>query len=68
MNSYKVFGTINSRPIKTKYFKNSDKALRHLDKLVTDLDVQIEEVIDIEETITTFVANNYTRLSLAKID
>lgn len=65
--SYVVFGTINAYPIKEKHFKSYDKALRYLDKIILDSDLQIENIFDIENEITTYVANNYSRFTLAKL-
>ena len=65
--SYMISGTINAHPIKAKAFKNYESALKYLDKLVTSADVQIEEIYTTEDLLTTYVANNYSRFTLAKI-
>ena len=64
--SYMLSGTINAYPIKAKCFKDYDSALRYLDKIVINSELQIENVFTIENT-STFVANNYSRFTLAKI-
>ncbi len=66
-HNYQVSGTINAYPIKSKYFKNSKVALKYIDKLITESDVQIEEIFETEGVVTTFVANNYSRFTLTKI-
>ena len=65
--SYMISGTINAYPIKAKCFKDYRKALKYLDKLVINSDVQIEDIFTIDDTLTTYVANNYSRFTLAKI-
>ena len=65
--SYKLSGTLNAYPIKAKYFKDTNKALKYLDKILTDYNVQIEDVFTTEGVMTTYVANNYSRFTLTKI-
>lgn len=65
--NYQVSGTINAYPIKTKCFKDSAQALRYLDRIVTENDLQIEEVFTTEGVMTTYVANHYSRFNLTKI-
>ena len=65
-NSYKISGTINAYPIKDKFFNDNKKALRYLDNLVTDLDLQIEKVI-VNKLATTYVANDYSRFTVTKL-
>ncbi len=65
--NYQLSGTINTYPIKSKYFKNSKGALKYLDKLITESDVQIEEIFETEGIVTTYVANNYSRFTLTKL-
>ena len=65
--SYMISGTINAYPIKSKCFKTYDKALRYLDKLIVNSDVQIEDIFNVNECLTTYVANNYSRFNLTKI-
>ena len=65
--NYKVSGTINAYPIKSKCFKDSRVALRYIDKLITESDVQIEEIFETDGIATTFVANNYSRFTLMKV-
>ncbi len=67
MNLIQVSGLYNSHPIKTKYFKNQEKAIKYLDKVLTNLNVEIEEVFNQEDTLTTFVVNNYTRFMVTKL-
>lgn len=66
-SSYIISGTFNAYPIKAKYFKNETKALKYLDKLVTSLDVQIEEIFDSSDISKTYVANNYSRFTLTRL-
>ena len=65
--NYQVSGTINAYPIKTKFFKDSNKALKYLDRIVTENDLQIEEVFTTEDVMTTYVANNYSCFNLTKL-
>ncbi|MBQ9520843.1 MAG: hypothetical protein IJR67_05120 [Acholeplasmatales bacterium] len=67
MSSYMISGTINAYPIKTKSFKNYGSALRYLDKLVFDSNIQIENIINNDKNLTTYVANNYSRVILTKL-
>ena len=67
MKNYQVTGTINAYPIKTKCFKDSVHALKYLDRIVTENNLQIEEVFTTEGIMTTYVANNYSRFNLTKI-
>lgn len=68
MNLFQVTGTFNARPIKTKCFKDSTKALRYLDRVLVDCNVEVNDIINIEDTLTTYVVNNYTRFTIAKLD
>ena len=66
--SYLLAGTINSYPVKTKYFRNSNKALKYLEKLLDEYNVQIENVYSSKDDVmTTYVANNYSRFMLTKL-
>lgn len=65
--SYMLSGTINAYPIKTKCFKSYEKALKYLDKIIVNSDVEIENIFTTDNTMTTYVANNYSRFVLAKI-
>ncbi len=65
--SYIISGTCNAYPIKSKYFKNSAKALKYLDKLLVNYNLQVEDIYNIDDITTTYVANNYTRFSITKI-
>ena len=65
--NYQLSGTINAHPIKSRYFKNSKGALKYLDKIITESDVQIEEIFETEGVVTTYVANNYSRFTLTKL-
>ncbi len=67
MKLYQVSGIYNKRPIKTKCFKNSLKAFKYLDKVLFDLNVEIDEVLTTEENLTTYVVDNYTRFSVEKL-
>ena len=67
-NSYVLAGTINSYPVKTKYFKNSNKALNYLEKLLDEYNVQIEDIYNTGDEMTTYVANNYSRFILTKLN
>ena len=67
-NAYVLAGTVNSYPVKTKYFKDSNKALRYLERLLDEYNVQIENVYSSkDEVMTTYVANNYSRFMLTKL-
>ncbi len=68
MNLFQVSGTFNARPIKTKIFKDSNKALKYLDRVLVDCNVEVNDVINVEDTLTTYVVNNYTRFTVAKLD
>ena len=65
--SYLVTGTFNAHPVKTKAFKNSDKAFKYLDKIIEEYNIQIEEVYNVGDHTTAFVVNNYTRFTLEKM-
>ncbi len=64
--SYIISGTINSYPIKAKAFKDYDSAYKYLEKLITNSELQIENVITNGRN-SIYVANDYSRFTLAKI-
>ena len=65
-SKYGVYGKVNARPVKSKEFKNYSSALRYLDSLINEYDVQIEEILSNEKE-NTYIANDYSRFILAKL-
>ncbi len=65
-SKYGVYGKVNARPVKSKEFKNYSSALRYIDSLIDEYNLQIEEILSSDKE-NTFIANDYSRFILAKL-
>ncbi len=65
--SYKISGCINAYPIKDKYFKDLKKAFKYIDKITSENNLQVEDVYETGNVITTYKVNNYSRIFMTKL-
>ena len=64
--SYELTGTLNHYNIKAKKFKSYDKAVRNLDNIIAESDMEVSYVISSEDS-STYILNDYSRLTISKI-
>ncbi len=67
MSKYVVNGRINSRYILEKKFETNDQALKYVDQLCSQHDLQVEEVIN-DKYENTFIIDYYNQFSIKQLN